>query len=106
MLKSKLPKPALGAYGLIVHAEAASDEAMAKFVLSLAAKGNLGTTTVEVFPEAEYETIVTAIASAARRIAENWPRFGGVSLLLPVALEGQKAAKHKRDDGNNDQSRT
>jgi hypothetical protein len=62
VLKSKLPKPALGAYDLIVYAEAASDEAIAKFVLSLAAKGNLRTTTVKVFPEAEYEKIVAAIA--------------------------------------------
>ena len=53
---------ALGTYDLIVHAEAASDEAMAKFVLSLAAKGNLRTTTVKVFPEAEADKIISAIA--------------------------------------------
>jgi uncharacterized protein with GYD domain len=53
---------ALGVYDLIVHAEAASDEAMAKFVLSLAAKGNLRTTTVKVFPEAETDKIISAIA--------------------------------------------
>lgn len=52
---------ALGVYDLIVHAEAASDEAMAKFVLSLAAKGNVRTTTVKVFPEAEADKIIAAV---------------------------------------------
>ena len=53
---------ALGTYDLIVHAEAASDEAMAKFVLSLATKGNVRTTTVKVFSEAETDKIISAIA--------------------------------------------
>jgi uncharacterized protein with GYD domain len=52
---------ALGTYDLIVHAEAASDEAMAKFVLSLASKGNVRTTTLKVFPEAEADKIIAAI---------------------------------------------
>jgi uncharacterized protein with GYD domain len=52
---------AMGAYDLIVHAEAASDEAMAKFVLTLASKGNVRTTTVKVFPEAEFDKIVAAV---------------------------------------------
>lgn len=52
---------ALGAYDLIVHAEAASDEAMAGFVLSLASKGNLRTTTVKVFGEAEADRIIAAV---------------------------------------------
>jgi uncharacterized protein with GYD domain len=53
---------ALGAYDLIIDAEAASDEAMATFVLSLASKGNLRTTTVKVFPEAEYDKVIAALA--------------------------------------------
>ena len=53
---------ALGAYDLILHVEAASDEAMAKFVLSVASKGNVRTTTVKVFSEAETDKIIAAIA--------------------------------------------
>ena len=53
---------ALGTYDLILHAEAASDEALSKWLLSVAAKGNLRTTTVKVFPEAETDKIVAAIA--------------------------------------------
>lgn len=52
---------ALGKYDLIIHAEAASDEAMAKFVLSVASKGNVRTTTVRVFPEAETDKIIAAL---------------------------------------------
>ncbi len=53
---------AMGTYDLIIHAEATGDDAMAKFVLSLGSKGNVRTTTVKVFPEAEYDKIVAAIA--------------------------------------------
>ena len=53
---------ALGTYDLILQVEAPSDEAMAKFVLSVASKGNLRTTTVKVFSEAEYDKIVAAVA--------------------------------------------
>ena len=35
---------AMGTYDLLIHAEAASDEAMATFVMSLASKGNVRTT--------------------------------------------------------------
>ena len=49
---------ALGAHDLIVHVEAPNDETIAKFVLSLAAMGNLRTTTVRCFPEAEFEKII------------------------------------------------
>ena len=52
---------ALGAYDAIIHAEAASDEMMARFVMSLAAKGNLRTTTVRVFDEAEADKIIASI---------------------------------------------
>ena len=53
---------ALGTYDLIIHVEAASDEAMAKFALSLGSMGNVRTTTVKVFPEAETDKIIAAIA--------------------------------------------
>ena len=53
---------ALGKYDLILHAEASNDEAMAKFVLSVASKGNLRTTTVRVFSEPETDKILAAIA--------------------------------------------
>lgn len=52
---------ALGAYDVIIHAEAASDEGMARFVMSLAAKGNLRTTTVRVFDDAEADKIIASI---------------------------------------------
>ena len=53
---------ALGTYDLILHTEAPSDEAIAKFVLTVASKGNIRTTTVKVFSEAEVDKIVAAIA--------------------------------------------
>ena len=53
---------ALGTYDLIVQAEAASDEVIAGFVLSLTSKGNVRTQTIKVFPEAEADKIVTALA--------------------------------------------
>ncbi|SDR57432.1 Uncharacterized protein, contains GYD domain [Rhizobiales bacterium GAS191] len=52
---------AIGTYDVIIHAEATDDEAMAKFLLSLASKGNLRTTTVKVFPEANFDKIVAAV---------------------------------------------
>lgn len=53
---------AMGPYDLIILADATSDEAMATFVLSLAGKGNLRTTTVKVFPGEAYDKIVAAVA--------------------------------------------
>lgn len=52
---------ALGTHDLIIHTEAASDEAMAKFVLSLASKGNVRTTTIKVFAETETDKIIAAL---------------------------------------------
>jgi uncharacterized protein with GYD domain len=52
---------AMGPYDLIVQAEAKSEEAMATFVLSLASKGNLRTTTVRVFPDGEADAIIAAV---------------------------------------------
>jgi uncharacterized protein with GYD domain len=52
---------ALGAYDLIVHTEAASDEAMATYVLSIASKGNVRTSTIKVFSEGETDKILAAV---------------------------------------------
>jgi len=53
---------AIGIYDLIIHTEATDDEAMAKFLLSLAALGNVRTTTVKVFPEADVDKIIAGLA--------------------------------------------
>jgi len=52
---------AVGAYDIVLIAEASSDEAMAKWALSTASKGNIRTTTIKVFPEAEYDKILAAV---------------------------------------------
>ena len=52
---------AMGTYDLIIHAEATDDEAMAKFLLSMGALGNVRTTTVRVFPEPEFDKIIAAL---------------------------------------------
>ena len=53
---------AIGTYDLIIDTEATDDEAMAKFLLSLAALGNVRTTTVKVFPEADVDKIIAGLA--------------------------------------------
>jgi uncharacterized protein with GYD domain len=52
---------AMGTYDLILVVEAAADEAVAKWVLSLGSKGNVRTNTVKVFPEAEMDKILAAL---------------------------------------------
>ena len=52
---------AIGAYDLIIHAESASDDAIAKFLLSLASKGNVRTTTVKVFGQEESDKIIAEV---------------------------------------------
>ena len=51
----------MGAYDLIVVVEAPNDEVTAKFALALASAGNVRTTTVKAFPEAEYRRIIAAL---------------------------------------------
>ena len=53
---------AIGPYDLVIHVEAANDEALATFLLSVGSKGNLRTTTLKLFPEAEYDKIIAGIA--------------------------------------------
>ena len=52
---------AMGMCDLILTVEAASDDAVAKWVLSLASKGNVRTTTIKVFPEAEMDKILAGL---------------------------------------------
>jgi uncharacterized protein with GYD domain len=51
----------MGAYDIVTVAEAPNDEAIAKFVLALAASGNVRTTTLKAFPEAEYRKLIAAL---------------------------------------------
>ncbi len=51
----------MGVYDLIVILEAPSDEVVAKIVLTLGALGNIRTTTLKAFTEAEFGEIVAAL---------------------------------------------
>jgi uncharacterized protein with GYD domain len=42
--------------------EASNDEALATFLLSLASKGNVRTTSLKLFPEAEFDKIVAGVS--------------------------------------------
>ena len=53
---------AMGTHDLVLIVEAAADEAVAKWALSVASKGNVRTTTIKVFPEAEMDKILAALA--------------------------------------------
>lgn len=52
---------AMGAYDLILHVEAPNDEALTKWTLSVASKGNIRTNTIKVFPTDEFDKIVAGI---------------------------------------------
>jgi uncharacterized protein with GYD domain len=52
---------AMGTHDLILIVEASADEAVAKWALSVASKGNVRTTTIKVFPEAEMDKILGAL---------------------------------------------
>lgn len=51
----------MGAYDLIAVVEAPSDDVMASFSLALGSAGNVRTTTLKAFPEADYRRIVAAL---------------------------------------------
>jgi uncharacterized protein with GYD domain len=51
----------MGDYDLVTVMEAPDDWAIATFVLALAAGGNLRTTTLKAFAEAEYREIMQAL---------------------------------------------
>ena len=48
----------IGAYDMVVIIEAPDDESIAKFLLNIAAAGNVRTTTLKAFSEAEYRKVV------------------------------------------------
>ena len=47
-----------GAFDALLIAEAPNDEVLAKFLLKIGSAGNIRTTTVRAYPEAEYRTIM------------------------------------------------
>ena len=51
----------LGQYDIITIAEDPSGDAVAKFVLALSSAGNVRTTTLKAFPEAEYRKIIQGL---------------------------------------------
>lgn len=51
----------MGAYDIVIVAEAPSDEAVAKFSLAVGSAGNVRTTTLKAFNEAEYRKIIAAL---------------------------------------------
>lgn len=51
----------MGAYDIVVVAEAPSDEVMAKFALAVGSAGNVRTTTLKAFTEAEYRKIIQGL---------------------------------------------
>ena len=51
----------MGIYDFVAVAEAADDQAVAKFALASAAGGNVRSTTLKAFTEAEYRDIIGAL---------------------------------------------
>lgn len=51
----------MGAYDIVIVAEAPSDEVVARFVLAVGSLGNVRTTTLKAFSEAEFRKIVGAL---------------------------------------------
>ena len=50
-----------GAYDMVVTVEAPDDAAMAKFNLAVASRGNIRTTTLKAFSEADFRKIVGSL---------------------------------------------
>jgi uncharacterized protein with GYD domain len=51
----------MGAYDLVTIAEAPNDEVVAKMLLTIGALGNVRTTTLRAFTEAETRTIIASL---------------------------------------------
>lgn len=51
----------MGSYDIAIVAEAPSDDVIAKFALASGSLGNVRTTTLKAFPEAEYRKIIAAL---------------------------------------------
>ena len=52
----------IGAYDLVLRVEAPDDEALARFALSMGARGNVRTTTLRVFSEEDAERVIGSLA--------------------------------------------
>ncbi|HSA82791.1 MAG TPA: GYD domain-containing protein [Geminicoccaceae bacterium] len=52
----------MGSHDMVVIVEAPNDEAVAKIVLGLGSAGNVRTTTLKAFSEAEYRKIIQTLA--------------------------------------------
>ena len=52
----------MGAYDFVLTVEAPDDAALAKYVVSLCALGNVRTTTLKAFTEAEHRAILEAVS--------------------------------------------
>ena len=51
----------MGSYDIAIVAEAPSDDVITKFALASGSLGNIRTTTLKAFPEAEYRKIIAAL---------------------------------------------
>ena len=51
----------MGSYDLAIVAEAPSDDVIAKFTLASGSLGNIRTTTLKAFPEADYRKIIASL---------------------------------------------
>ena len=51
----------MGGYDLVVILEAPSDEVIARFVMTLAAQGNVRTTTLKAFTESQFGEIIAGL---------------------------------------------
>lgn len=55
---------AIGAHDILVIAEFPNDQAVAKFALTIGSLGNVRTSTLKLFPEAEFRKIVGSLPPA------------------------------------------
>jgi uncharacterized protein with GYD domain len=51
-----------GSYDAVLILEAPTDEALAKFLLKVGSAGNIRTTTMRAYPEAEYRKIIEGVS--------------------------------------------
>jgi uncharacterized protein with GYD domain len=51
----------MGAYDMVATINAPDDDSMAKFALTMAAGGNIRSTTLKAFPEDAYRKIISAV---------------------------------------------
>lgn len=51
-----------GSYDAVLILEAPTDEALAKFLLKVGSAGNVRTTTMRAYPEAEYRKIIAGVS--------------------------------------------